>query len=102
MPTMHDVRTKRSADGWGLAALRLTVGFGFAFHGYAKLDRGPDHFATILAAMGIPAATLTAWVTALLELVGGIALMLGAFVAVVSVPLAVIMATAMFGVHLQY
>jgi putative oxidoreductase len=102
MTTLREVRARLRVDRWELVALRLMVGFGFAFHGYAKLDRGPDHFGAILAAMGIPAPTFTAWVTALVELAGGIALMVGAFVAIVSVPLAVIMATALFGVHLQY
>jgi putative oxidoreductase len=87
---------------WALVPLRLVVGFGFAAHGYAKLDRGPEQFATILAALGVPAPTTTAWVTSLLEFAGGVSLMLGAFVVPLSVPLAVIMATAMFAVHLRY
>lgn len=82
--------------------LRLVVGFGFAYHGYAKLERGPEHFATILSAMGVPAAAAMAWLTTVLELVGGIALMLGVLVTPISVPLAAVMVTAMFGVHVQY
>jgi putative oxidoreductase len=78
------------------------VGFGFAAHGYAKLARGPEAFATILAALGIPAPGPMAWVTSLLELVGGTMLMLGAYVVPLSLPLATVMATAMFGVHLRY
>jgi putative oxidoreductase len=96
------LKTRIFADGWALLPLRLIVGFGFAAHGYAKLERGPEHFAVILAAMGIPAPDLTAWVTSLLELLGGIALMLGAFVAALSVPLIIVMLTALFGVHLRY
>ncbi|HMI88607.1 MAG TPA: DoxX family protein [Polyangiaceae bacterium] len=88
--------------GWALVPLRLMVGFGMAFHGYAKLDRGVEHFAAILSAMGIPAPGLMAWATALLELLGGIALMLGAFVVPLSLPLAAVMAAAMFGVHFRY
>ncbi|HYQ18861.1 MAG TPA: DoxX family protein [Polyangiaceae bacterium] len=87
---------------WALVPLRLVVGFGFAFHGYAKLARGPERFAAILTSMGIPAPLLAAWSTTLLELVGGVCLMLGAFVTPLSLPLTVIMLTAMFGVHLQY
>lgn len=87
---------------WGLVPLRLVVGFGFAAHGYAKLARGPEAFAGIVAALGIPAAGPVAWVTTLLELVGGISLMLGAAVIPLSVPLAVVMLTAMFGVHFRY
>lgn len=93
---------KLVARQWALVPLRLVVGFGFAFHGYAKLARGPEHFAAILGAMGIPAPTWMAWSTTLLELVGGACIMLGAFVVPMSLPLIVVMLTAIFGVHLQY
>ena len=78
------------------------IGFGFAAHGYAKLSRGPESFAAILAAIGVPQPHLTAWVTSLIELVGGIGLMAGAFVALLSVPLAAVMLTAIFTVHQRY
>lgn len=95
-------RAHLAASGWALVPLRLLVGFGFAAHGWAKLERGPEHFAVILATLGIPAPEVTAWATALLELVGGVLLMVGAFVVPLSVPLLAVMATAMFGVHLRY
>jgi putative oxidoreductase len=82
--------------------LRLLIGYGFAAHGYAKLARGPDHFAVILAAMGVPLPEPMAWITTLLELLSGSALMLGAGVALLSVPLIGVMLTALFGVHLRY
>ena len=93
---------RAAGSRWALVPLRLMVGFGFAAHGYAKLARGPENFAAIIRAMGIPAPNQMAWMTSLLELLGGIALMLGAYVAPVSVPLVVVMATALFGVHLRY
>jgi putative oxidoreductase len=43
-----------------------------------------------------------AWATALLEVVGGVGLVLGAGVVTFAVPLGVIMTTAMLGVHLRY
>lgn len=85
-----------------LLPLRLMIGLGFAAHGYAKLHRGPDKFAAILASIGVPQPHLAAWVTALLEFFGGISLMAGAFVLPLTVPLAVIMLTALFTVHLRY
>jgi putative oxidoreductase len=88
--------------GLALLPLRLTIGFGFAAHGYAKLHRGPDKFAAILASIGVPQPHLTAWATALLELFGGISLMAGAFVGPLTVPLAFVMLTALFTVHLRY
>ncbi len=88
--------------GWALLPLRLMVGFGFASHGYAKLNRGPENFATILTAIGVPHPQLMAWVTCLFEFLGGTCLMVGAFVFLLSFPLAAIMLTAMFSVHFQY
>jgi len=78
------------------------IGFGFAAHGYAKLTRGPGSFGGVLHTIGIPQPHLVAWVTALTELIGGIGLIAGAFVVPLTLPLAVIMITAMLTVHLQY
>lgn len=88
--------------GWRLLPLRLMIGFGFVAHGYAKLARGPDAFATILTSLGVPQPELMAWVTTLLELLGGLALMAGAFVLPLTLPLAIVMLTALFSVHLPY
>jgi putative oxidoreductase len=71
-------------------------------HGYAKLSKGPDAFVAILQAMGVPAPHLMAWFTILIELIGGLAVILGAFVTIVSVPMAVGLLTAIFKVHLPY
>jgi putative oxidoreductase len=100
--TLTRVRRHLSDGKWALLPLRLMVGFGFAAHGYAKLARGPAAFAAVVAAIGFPAASATAWATLLIELLGGIALMVGAAVPATAVPLGIIMATAMFGVHAQY
>lgn len=99
---MSELRSKLARDGWVLLPLRLIIGFGFAFHGYAKLARGPENFAVILQAMGTPAPLFMAWITSLLECFGGAALMFGAGVLPLSVPLSVVMLVAMFGVHFQY
>lgn len=102
MSMMQAIRTGAAPRRWALVPLRLAVGFGFAFHGYAKLARGPASFAAVLAAIGVPAPTFVAWVTSLLEALGGVALMLGAFVLPLTPALIAIMATAMFAVHFQY
>ena len=78
------------------------TGFGFAAHGYAKLARGPENFARILDSMAVRAPHLMAWLTALLELLGGASLMAGAAVVPLSLPLALVMVTALIRVHLQY
>jgi putative oxidoreductase len=102
MKRLANVRGRLSAAGWALLPIRFIIGYGFAAHGYAKLSRGVEGFAGILAAMHVPSPEVVAWVTTLLELVGGVAMVLGAFVVPLSLPLAAVMLTALFGVHLQY
>jgi putative oxidoreductase len=87
---------------WFPIPLRLIVGLGFMEHGYAKLLKAPDAFAHILHGLGVPAAHLMAWVTILTELLGGFAVLLGAFIALLSVPLAAVLLTAVFSVHWRY
>jgi putative oxidoreductase len=70
---------------WVPVPLRLIVGLGFMEHGSAKLLKGPDAFAYILHGLGVPAPHFMAWLTILTELLG-FAVLLGAFVTLVSVP----------------
>jgi putative oxidoreductase len=92
--------TRSLRQGWWALPLRLIVGFGFMEHGYAKLARGPESFAGILHALHMPAAPILAWATILIELVGGFAILWGAFVPFVSAPMAVVLLVAIFTVHL--
>jgi len=87
---------------WPLLPLRLIVGFGFIEHGLAKLAKGPDAFANILQAMGVPGAHFMAWSTILVEILGGLAIILGLFVTLASLPMAAVLLVAMFTVHLPY
>ena len=87
---------------WAPIPLRLIVGYGFMAHGYAKLMKGPDVFVGILHALGVPAPHLMAWLTIIVELLGGFAVLLGAFVPLVSLPMAVVLLVAIFTVHLPY
>jgi putative oxidoreductase len=89
-------------DRWALIPVRLIVGFGFMEHGFAKLAKGPDAFANILQAMGVPGPHFMAWATILVELLGGLAVILGAFVKLASLPMAAVLLVAMFTVHLPY
>ena len=52
--------------------------------------------------MGVPAPHLMASLTILTELLGGLAVLLGAFVTIISVPMAADLLVAMFKVHLPY
>src|ERR1700740_1958329 len=87
---------------WAPIPLRLIVGFGFMEHGFAKLSKGPDAFATILHALGVPAPHFMALFTILIEILGGLAVILGAFVTLVSLPMAALLLVAIFTVHLPY
>jgi putative oxidoreductase len=80
--------------------LRIIVGYGFMAHGYAKIARGADQFAAILQAIGVPMPDFMAWATIAVELVGGLAILLGAFVVWASVPMAAVLLVAAFTVHL--
>jgi putative oxidoreductase len=106
MQTLSDFFLKLLSDRqmarWWPIPLRLIVGFGFMQHGFAKLSRGPDAFASILQGMGVPDPHLMAWLTILIELLGGLAALLGAFVTIVSVPMTAVLLVAMFKVHLPY
>jgi putative oxidoreductase len=82
--------------------LRLVVGYGFMEHGFAKLARGPDTFAAILQGLGVPVAHFMAWSTIAVEILGGLAVLLGAFVTLASLPMASILVVAIFTVHLRY
>jgi putative oxidoreductase len=82
--------------------MRCIVGIGFIVHGWAKLTRGPANFALLLGRIGVPAPGVTAWVATFVELLGGAAVLIGAFVTVASLPLMAMMLTAMFKIHLRY
>src|SRR5258705_8935800 len=87
---------------WSFIPLRLIVGYGFMEHGFAKLAKGPDAFANILQAIGVPEPHFMAWSTILVEILGGLAVILGAFVTLASLPMAAVLLVAMLTVHLPY
>lgn len=97
-----DLVGRLPAAHWAPIPLRLIVGYGFMEHGFAKLGRGSDSFAAILHAIGVPAPHFMAWATILIEIFGGLAIFLGAFVVLVSLPMTAILLVAMFTVHLPY
>jgi putative oxidoreductase len=87
---------------WAPIPLRLIVGYGFFAHGLAKLEKGPEHFVQILHAIGTPAPHFMAWLTILVELFGGLAVLIGAFVPWVSAPMVAVLLVAIFTVHLPF
>ena len=87
---------------WAPMPLRLIIGFGFVYHGFPKLfsSQGHDMFLGMLQNIGVPAAGLMAWAVGIVEFLGGLALIVGAFVSVISVLLIINMLVALFTVHL--
>jgi len=80
--------------------LRIVTGFLFAAHGWQKFNEftiaGTQ---SAFTQMGVPAANMVAPVVATLELVGGVALILGVLTRVFAALLAVNMVGALFLVH---
>ena len=87
---------------WVPVPIRMIIGAGFMVHGWAKWSRGPAAFAELLKQVGVPLPLANAWLVTLLEIFGGLAVLMGAFVAVVSVPLILSMLGAMFTVNIKY
>lgn len=88
-------------QGWGLAILRVVVGAVFFVHGFQKLFlMGFGGVADMMEGIGVPAPGLFAVVVTLVELLGGLALILGLFTRLAAVSLAVDMLVATLTVHM--
>jgi putative oxidoreductase len=87
---------------WVPIPIRIILGVGFMVHGWARWNRGPAAFAELLKQAHVPLPLANAWLVTLLEIFGGLALLVGAFVALVSVPLILSMLGAMFTVNINY
>lgn len=87
---------------WAPIPLRLILGFAFMYHGYPKLftQEGHEMFLGMLNNIGVPAAGLMSWVVGAVEFFGGLALILGAFVALAAALNVINMLVALFTVHL--
>jgi putative oxidoreductase len=97
-----DLISRSPVARWAPVPLRLIVGYGFVEDGFAKLARGLDAFPAILQAIGVPAPHLMGWLTILVEIVGGLAVLLGALVPLASIPMAAVLLVATLTVHLPY
>ena len=73
---------------------RVAIGLVFVAHGWQKLStNGIDGTAAFFEQVGVPAASVAAWLAALVELAGGVALIVG-----LAVPLAgLLLLVDMFG-----
>ena len=99
---MFGSKSQQTLTKYAAVPLRLIVGYGFLEHGMAKWAKGPGSFAAILQATHVPAPHVMAWLTIIAEIFGGLAILLGAFVALVSVPMILLLMVAVVTVHLPY
>ncbi|MUG45774.1 DoxX family protein [Paenibacillus woosongensis] len=85
-------------DELGLTLLRLILGITFLIHGLDKFQGGIANTAAFFESLGMPG--FAAYVVALVELLGGIAMILGLGTRVVAGLFAIIMAVAILKVKL--
>lgn len=87
---------------WIPLLLRFIIGYGFIAHGYAKWSRGPEQFISILNAIGVPMPYLMGWATIIVQLLGGLCVLLGACVILWCIPMMAILIVAAITVHWPY
>lgn len=93
-------RNNMTTQEWAILILRVTVGIIFVAHGGQKLlMMGFGGVAGFFGSLGIPMPMIAAVVVTLLELVGGLALILGIGTRYVAALLVVDMLVAMATVH---
>lgn len=92
----------RAWSEWAPIPLRLVLGFGFVYHGYPKLFDAAEREGTVgmFQGFGIPMPEAAVWLVGIVEFVGGLALIVGAFVAVFAALNVISQLVALFVVHL--
>lgn len=108
--TANPSQAERTATGVGAGAdaalLRAGVAVVLLLHSLQRFGIGPyepmplSGFAGFLGSLGVPAPGVTAWIVTLVELVGGLLLLVGLFTRVAAALVAVVMLTALLLVHL--
>jgi len=85
----------------GLFVLRLWLGLVGVLHGTQKIftGEGIGVFAGFLEKLHVPAPTLSAWMAALSELVGGLVIALGLWTRLAAIPFAITMLVAWATAH---
>jgi putative oxidoreductase len=91
-----------SAPSWGMLPLRLVVGIVFFMHGWLKLTSfGIEGTTNFMASLGIPLPAVAAVAVTALEILGGLALIVGVLTRWVSLLFAIDMLVAILTVKLR-
>jgi len=99
---VFELLKRRQWQRWVPVPIRMILGIGFMVHGWAKWNRGPAIFGELLKQAHVPFPLVNAWLVTLLEIFGGLALLMGVFVTLVSIPLIFSMLGAIFTVNIKY
>lgn len=86
---------------WAVLPMLLLVGYCFIEHGFAKLSRGQMHLPAFCSKWACRCHTKRHGLTIGTELIGRLAVMLGAFVVWASIPTAAVLLVVMVTVHLR-
>lgn len=81
----------RATAPYGLLLLRLALGIAFVIHGWGKLTGGVSNVGGFFGGIGIPAPGIVAWLVTIIELVGGLFLIVGFLTQISSVLIALVM-----------
>jgi len=91
----------KKLENYGFLALRLSVGIIFVMQGWGKLSGGIEMFAGMLEAKGFFLPMMFAYLVAITEFLGGLAVIFGVFVRFFAQLLAIIMLVALLTVHIS-
>jgi putative oxidoreductase len=78
------LRQFRSLAGFAPTVLRVVLGAVYIAHGWSKVQTGPENFAGYLTTLNVPLPVVMAWVVTILEVAGGVLLIVGAFTRIVA------------------
>ena len=96
MDTLTEPLCSWCVPSWGMVPIRLALGVIFVHAGYGKFRRGVGGFGSWLGELGIPLPRVAGPLVAALEVLGGLALIVGLFTSWVAIPLALSMVVATY------